>query len=216
MAIQEPYNSNGIRGLGISTKIISDTKSFSKVPKDNDIKAAIAIAYPDIRALKLEHLCNTILMCAKLRTTTTGFYMVSVYFQCSEPIIVYIRHFEEILQALHGQEIILCLDANASSTILHSKAINRKGKQLGSLTQQHRLSVVNTPQRSTTFDNNHGNSNIDVTLGTNAVPKQLGNWKVRQHQTTSDRNLITFELTRATQDIIARCNNRFNIKRANW
>ena len=153
MAIQEPYNSNGIRGLGISTKIISDTKSFSKVPKDNDIKAAIAIAYPDIRALKLEHLCNTHFMCAKLRTTTTGFHMVSAYFQCSEPIIGYIRHFKEILQMLHGQETILCLDANASSTIWHTKAINREGKQLGSLIQQHRLLVVNTPQRSTTFDN---------------------------------------------------------------
>ena len=88
---------------------------------------------------------------------------------------------------------------------------NRKGKQLGSLIQQHRLSVVNTPQRSPTFDNYHANSNIDVTLGTNATAKQEC-----PPASNSNYNLITFELTRATQDIIARYSNRFNIKRANW
>ena len=88
VALQEPYNRNGIiRGLGITVKIISDLKSFSKSTKSNAIKSAIVIVNPEINILKLEHLCNTHFTCAELTMASAIYYLVSAYFQCSDTTI---------------------------------------------------------------------------------------------------------------------------------
>ena len=217
IALQEPYNSKGlIRGLGITTKTISDVKKFSNIPKDNDIKSAIAIFNPEINVLKLEHLCNTHFACAELSTFSSKFFIVSAYLQYSDPIEQYIFHLEKILLELRGQEIIMCLDANARSTMWHNNESNAKGEILESFVLQHRLVIVNSPQPISTFDNTRGSSNIDVTLGTNAIGRKLRNWKVHKYLTTSDHNLISFEIVKGTQYNTPQLNNRFNTKRANW
>lgn len=142
--------------------------------------------------------------------------MLSGYLQYSEAVDRYTQHLEKILLSLQGQEIILCLDANANSTAWHSKTTNERGEKIEDLIQQHRLFTANTPQRTLTFDNTRGMSNIDITLNTNAIAKKLKNWRIHQYQTISDHNIITFEIINATQDITVKQNNRFNIKRANW
>ena len=110
----------------------------------------------------------------------------------------------------------MCLDANARSTMWHNNESNTKGEILESFVLQHRLVIVNSPQPISTFDNTRGSSNIDVTLGTNAIGRKLRNWKVHKHLTTSDHNLITFEIVKGTQENTPQLNNRYNTKRANW
>ena len=154
IALQEPDNSKGlIRGLGIATKTISDVKKFSNIPKDKDIKSAIAIVNPKIKALKLEHLCNTHFACAEPTTFSTKFFVISAYLQYADPIEQYIIQLEKILLELRGQEVIMCLDANARSTMWHDNESNAKGEILESFILQHRLVVVNSPQPISTFDN---------------------------------------------------------------
>ena len=64
----------------------------------------------------------------------------------------YIQQLDKVLQALQGREIILCLDANARSTMWHSQETNAKGEKLESFILQHRLTIVNSPQRISTFN----------------------------------------------------------------
>ena len=76
--------------------------------------------------------------------------------------------------------------------------------------------IVNSPQRICTFDNIRGKSKIDVTLCTKSIAGKLRDWKIYPYQTTSDHNLIMFEIVRITQEINTRSKNRFNTKRADW
>lgn len=223
IAIQEPYNREGeITGLGISTKIVSDLKRFSKTVKYTNVKSAIAVTNREIEVLKLTHLCNTHFTCVELAHTTAKCYLVSTYMQFSEPITRYLQHLDRILQALQGKELILCLDANATSALWHgrqltqSRPTDQRGEDLEEFIHQHRLIVINKPDNPPTFDNIHGHSNIDVTLATKTIAKRISNWTVHTHHTNSDHNLITFEIastTPATQPI---ANSRFNTKRADW
>ena len=98
----------------------------------------------------------------------------------------------------------------------HNQETNAKGEKLESFILQHRLTIANSPQRIPTFDDTRGNWNIDITLCTKTAAKELRNWKVHPNQTTSDHNLITFEVTKGTQETTLKRNNRFNTKRADW
>ncbi|KAK9295497.1 hypothetical protein QLX08_010198 [Tetragonisca angustula] len=117
--------------------------------------------------------------------------------QFSEDVTRCPHYLDRYFQALQGKEIILCLEANATSELWHgrslskSRPIDHRGEDLEDFILQYKLVVINKPDKSPAFDNMHGNSNIDVTLATNAIAKKVTN----SHDTNSDRNLITFEIT---------------------
>ena len=158
-------------------------------------------------------------MC-ELAYASTRFYLVSVYRQFSENITRYLHHLDRVLQFLQGKEIILCLDANATSALWHGRSLSQsrptdhRAQKLEEFIPQHKLVVINKLDNSPTFDNIYGKSNIDVTLATNAIAKKVTNWTVHSHHTNSDHNLITFEITNTAPPARPNANNRFNTKRA--
>ena len=82
--LQEPYNWRGkIRGLGITTKIIKDTKVFNKKFERNNIKSAIAVPNLKMKTLKLQHLYNSNFSCAEIGKASTNFTLL-VYI-CNSP-----------------------------------------------------------------------------------------------------------------------------------
>lgn len=104
-ALQEIYNWKGeIRGLGISTKIITDTKTFVNRIDCNNVKSAIAIPNLKMKTLKLEHLCNSHFSCVEIGTPSTSFYLVGVYMQFSEPINHFLQHLGKIMDSLRGKK----------------------------------------------------------------------------------------------------------------
>ncbi|KAI4472915.1 hypothetical protein M0802_016426 [Mischocyttarus mexicanus] len=59
LAIQEPYvHNNSVVGMGINTKIVTDTKNIAKSVFTNKIKAAIVIFNKEIDVLKIEQLID--------------------------------------------------------------------------------------------------------------------------------------------------------------
>lgn len=225
IAIQEPYNwRREVSGLGITTRVIADAKPFTNRTECNGIKSAIAVPNPNIRTLKLKHICNTHFACAEIATTTIRLYLVSAYMQFSEPISHFIRHLETIIDTLKGQDIIMCIDANATSALWHNlkpahgRSTERRGDELEDFIAQHRLVVLNRTGNAPTFDNIHGQSNIDVTIATSNAAKKIKNWKVHPHLINSDHSLITFEIenTGFNRRIEKQAITRYNTKRANW
>ena len=145
IAMQEPYTFQGSStGMGITTKIITDTKSFSKVRTAGKIKAAIVVFNKNMDILKIEQFCNTHLVCVEIKLEKTRLYMISAYFQHCEPIEPYLRHLSMILNSLQGHPIVTCLDANAKSNTWHSKHTDPKGEALEELISQYQLHILNT------------------------------------------------------------------------
>ena len=222
-ALQEPYNSNGIiRGLGLNTKIILDTKTITSRVKNMNPISAIAVRNPETKCLKLEHICSTHFTCVDIVRLPTRFHLISAYMQYSDPIRDYLQQLEKALETLQGKEVIICIDANATSsswhrlTTSHSGRSEQRGEELDEFIAQHRLIVLNRTCNAPTFDNIHGQSNIDVTIATNAIASKVGNWRVHPNKINCDHRLITFEITCTNQRILTTQNNRFNMKRADW
>ena len=116
---------------------------------------------------------------------------------CSEPICEYLQQLKKITETLQGKEIITCIDASAiciswqKLTTPHSGITERRVEELDEYIAHHRLIVHNRTGNANTFDKIHGQSNIDVTIATNAIARKVGNWKVHS-KINSDHSLITF------------------------
>lgn len=218
LAIQEPYVYNGtVPGLGITTKVVTDSKTFTRIPTINKIHTAIAITNPEYTVLKLEHLSNTHCICIEISGRGYVGYIVNVYFQWCEEIEQYIQHLDMVLKHLKGKSIIVCADTNAKSVLWHSNCTDDRGGKLETLIAQHDLFILNRPSDTCTFMNFNGTSNIDVTLATSACYNKVTHWKIHRDCTTSDHNLITFNINASHRDDTHPQNTaRYNTKRANW
>lgn len=217
LCIQEPYSyRNKITGMGISNKVISDTKTFTSAVVSKTIKAAIVVTNPTYTVLKIEQFSNTHFACAEITVANHAFYIVNAYFQYSDKIEPYLEHLDKILAQLRNRKLILCFDANAYSNLWHSKETDDRGEILEQFIAQHELYILNQESNITTFDNTHGQSNIDITLANSTCYNRIRAWKVHAGKTTSDHNLITFKVDAPEIELQTPKENRFNIKKANW
>lgn len=144
MLLQEPYVfANKIPGLELTAVTLTDRKKFATVSTAEKIKAAIVVFNKQINILKIEQLSNTHFICVEISTKKDRFYLVSAYFQHCEHIEPYLAHLERILNLLQGENIIICLDSNAKSTLWHSTSTDSRGELLEDLIAQHRLHIAN-------------------------------------------------------------------------
>lgn len=219
ICIQEPYSRNNvIAGLGVATKVITDTKIFTRSTTHKTIKAAIAVTNPSYNVLKLEQLSNTHCICIEITTAGYKLYIINAYFQYCDKIEPYLQHIEHILLTLKGRNIILCADANAKSEFWHSNQTDERGELLENFISQHNLFIANSKSQIYTFDNLYHRTNIDVTLANSACFKAITGWKTHTCTTTSDHNLITFNVNAPTITHVKKKSStaRYNLKRADW
>lgn len=217
LLIQEPYTyQNNVPGLGINTKIITDRKTIAKIKTASRIKSAIAVFNKNLDILKIEQYSNTHIVCAEVKAEKTGIYFISAYMQHSEPIEPYLQHLDKILRGLQGKQIVLCMDSNANSTLWHSRHTDPKGEALEEMISQHQLYILNRSSKAYTFDNIHGQANIDITLASSPCYRKITNWKIHNEATTSDHNLITFGISKDNQNITSTKGERYNVKKADW
>ena len=159
VAIQEPYNLRGnIANFGGRARTITGGK-----PGDN-AWAAIIVFNPNLTIMKLDHLSDEHLVCAQIDNGLTDLYIVSGYFQFSDPIELYITKTSNIIRALKGKKIILCLDANSKSPMWHSDTLDENGEKMEDFIQDMELMALNEPGNPSTFATTRGKSNIDITL----------------------------------------------------
>lgn len=217
LLVQEPYcPSDKVCGLGMNTKLLSDRKKFAKISTAHKIKAAIAAYNRDWDILKIPELCNTHFTCSEISTHNNSIYLVSAYLQHCERIETYLHHLDTILHTLKSQNIVICMDSNANSALWNSKSTDDRGEKLEELIAQHNLHVANVESEVYSFDNIHGQENIDVTLISNSLRNKIKNWKILPKQTSSDHNVIAFEIDYEQPSIKATRASRYNTKRADW
>lgn len=163
-------------------------------------------------AIESEHI-----MCFQVITDCDNFYIINVYCQYSLEISPIITEIEYILDKLKGNRIILTMDANAKSNLWFAGRADERGKELEEIILSQSLHIVNKPNNPPTFTSSHGESNIDVTLITANMLGQVENWRVETTCTTSDHNLIVFNIS-SERYRKRKCfiQEGFKIKRANW
>ena len=143
--------------------------------------------------MKLDHLSDQHLVCAQLDNGIIDLYLVSGYFQFSEPIEGFIRKTKKILCSLKGKSIMLCLDTNSKSPMWHSDTLDNEGEKVEELIQEMNMVVINEPGNPSTFATTRGESNIDITLASNNAVRGIKDWIVQDSWITSDHRVISFQ-----------------------
>lgn len=218
---QEPYNCRGkITGLGSQNLILTGTAN------DEYPQAAIFLKGGTFTTLKLSHLSDSHTVCAEVTSPCGQFYLVSSYFQYACEIVSGLAALQRIIDALQGKPVILCIDSNARSSLWDSiRPSNfrrlrafRRGRRVENFIIQNGLAVANSPGHPPTYRSHNGDSNIDITLMTPAAKNLVTTWHVQDDATTSDHNLIRFDIRSNLPTPITRqpLPGRFNCHKANW
>lgn len=211
LCLQEPYTRRGkILGMPITSQIILT---------GGNPQAATIVYNKNITVTKLSQFCDSHTVCIEISTPSGTWALVNMYFQYSDPILPFLNKIREIDTVLGNISTIYVADANAKSPLWNSRITDEKGEELEELIFEKQLNVENKPNNPPTYRNQAGSgTNIDVTLSNRPATNNIKNWRVGQNLTSSDHNLIYFEVTKEQNTVYTETVNKrhFNIKRANW
>lgn len=140
---------------------------------------------------------------------------ISAYFKFNVPTQTHVNELSTILDNIYTP-VVICMDANAHSTMWFSRATDAKGECIENLLQTKNLHCANTRAEVYTFSGPRFASNIDITLASMEVASNITNWKVDDKITSSDHAVISFELSVSPLPPFENRSRRFNDKRADW
>lgn len=213
--IQEPYTYyNQVTGFNNMRVFVCEDKSSCIVINDRSLSAMeVPQGREDVT-------------CVHLKGNFGEAYFVSVYCVFRREIGPYIHALRETLECTRGLPTFIGMDANATSSMWHSKGIRhgnvsaRRGRQLEELFQAENLVVINERSEYSTFSGPNGKSDIDVTLANEMFHEQYTtSWEIREEYALSDHNLINVNIDRRiplsdapARDVIP----RWSARNVNW
>ena len=212
LCVQEPYTRGGsIPGMPVTSRICT----IGEQPM-----AAIITFNPTVTAVVIRHLSDSHCVCMEITKGRERWIVANLYFQFADDIEPYLRQITDIANTNEQSQIIITADANAKSELWHSGSRDERGESLEELIQELQLEIVNQPGQPPTFHNRAGaQSNIDVTLTNGRGYPKVHNWRVLDNTTTSDHNLICFELcdrSDSAQATPTQMPIKYNLNKANW
>ena len=184
LLLQEPYLFEG-RTLTLS--------GYQAVVGGSHPKAAIYIKN-NIDFIKLAQVSSDCLIAITIHTGGAPLSFASAYFRGIEvdPITDDLNRLDRLCTDIKGG-LVMGLDANARSTLWHSRRSNRRGNELLDLIIQRNLEILNAPGHLNTFCDTRGQGdNIDVTLA-RSMSSNIHNWRV-EDWSISDHRPITFQI----------------------
>ena len=210
ICFQEPYTVQGR---------IPFQPATAQIIACGDIPMAAVIVYNrDIRATKVSQLCNPHAVCVEIGAPGGSWYISNQYFQYADPIQHHTEHLRRVANELGNRRVVYTLDANAKSHLWFSREMDDKGEHLEEIIGELQLHVANQPRNPYTYESRAGaKSNIDVTLLSPRMVPHLRGWKVGQGLTTSDHNVIYFEVTQGRiEGNRGSTRRKYNTKNADW
>ena len=183
--LQEPYVNNGkVCGLPSGTRIFAAAGR----PKSAVVVVGDFAAMP---LLSLNSDCISVVSCSG----PMDLLLVSLYCRFGDPIEFFTNQLDVILDSAAGRDIVIGMDANASSRTWYSKNIRRGAlnAQNGVILEEwlvgRELLVLNEPSEDYTFNGPIGSSDIDLTLFSGGTRCDF-TWRVDPAAVTSDHSLI--------------------------
>lgn len=206
--IQEQYQCKSLRSKVVQT--------------DNLARAGIYTPQSKFSITALTNLSTSHCAVAEVSCRYFRLYVVSCYFQYSDPVGPHLHQLRCVLQSLAGNKIVIGADVNASSPLWHGKLryIDRDRRSaVEDFIAEFNLQVHNTPDAPPTFSSPSGESSIDVTLSSAYVhSNNIINWRVIPDASCSDHRLIVYEFSCASSsDSVIESNDfKYNVKNGNW
>jgi hypothetical protein len=156
---------------------------------------------------------------AEVSSATFKVYVVSCYFQYSDPVAPHIHNLRHVLRSLAGCKVIVGADVNASSSLWYGKVRSTDYERrcaVEDFIAEMNLTIHNTPDAPPTFCSQMGESCIDVTLSSADV--RLDRWRVLPDASCSDHRLIVYEFVPVVSQGSSHVtgNFRYKSKGANW
>lgn len=216
--LQEPYT-NRDRMIGFETKPLRSYLSKPTVRQGNNCNvygAAVIIFNPAIRALVSPDLCTEYIVTVTIEPTPGNLVsIISSYFKYRIPTSTHTITLNSVTNKI-THEYIIGMDSNASSTLWFSQITNRRGELVEEYIASNYLTLHNKPSAFHTFAGPRGNSNIDLTISTARITEKIGKWEVVPHVTTSDHNMVYYELSQHNCVDATIAKRRFATDKANW
>ena len=206
-AIQEPFaRKNRIPNVPRSHKQF--------VPYSSD-KARVALIVPiDLarNAMSLGAFNNRDCIVLRIRISSSLTILIaSIYMDITSPIPELSINRLTALASAEDLPLVICTDSNAHHTAWGHSSTNARGRALFPIINSNNLIISNTGN-TPTFQNHIGSSVIDLTLCNSKAINLIQKWKVSTGASTSDHNLISFNLDFGGRDYVI---NR-SVKRCDW
>ena len=190
LILQEPY---AIRN--IPTKPKATAKLVTANGPEDYPWATIIVLNPTWRITNLRQTGNEYLAVAHVETEQEEIYIASAYMRNTEDPEDLIDKIESLIRRTEGKNTIIGADTNSQSTLWGAEHTNTRGEHIEELITRQGLAVMNKENQPPTFQTPRGKSFIDVTLAKEGITKRITNWMVREEETSSDHNLITYEIS---------------------
>lgn len=216
--LQEPYTHRD-RLTGFEANPIRTFLSRPTLRQGNNCNvygAAIVVFNPTIRALARPDLCTEHIVTVTIDVSQgTQISLISSYFKYRIATMTHTTTLDNILSKIE-HDYIIGMDANAFSTSWYCHTTDRRGQIVEEFIANHNLEIQNVESLYTTFAGPRGNSNIDLTIATSVLSESVGEWKVIPSVTTSDHNVIMYELSLNNIMLATPLERRFDVAKADW
>jgi len=193
VCIQEPYiNKWKIPGM--------PTDAVTLIPEDPGPMVAVVIFNKKIEALvDSKYTCKWI-QTFSLKLGKHQITIVNLYCQFSMPADIFVNKLETILEGFYRGNLLILGDFNAKSPLWHCPGTDGNGEKYEDIINQYQLVVHNKEDQPPTFQGRAGaESNIDITMTKGNIHRNIHEWSVLEHATTSQHGVIIFFIN-FTQD----------------
>ena len=188
---QEPYLiDNKVAGVSRNYRIFTNG--------DHRIRAAIIVTNQHIDAMQINQISNEDAVVLEIIHDNLKAYAGSMYFDIERDINVDLMKLDNFLTYARGKGIIIGMDSNSRSKVWHDVITNARGKLVEEYLASNNLYVINEESENTTFENNRGKSNVDLTITNNLLLPRMNEWECSEEESCSDHRYITYSISHHT------------------
>jgi hypothetical protein len=118
----------------------------------------------------------------------------SMYFDIENQIENNFTKMDEITRYAKGGKLLIAADTNSRSKTWHDNKANSRGRKLEEFLLNRNLHLINKESETTTFLNNRGSSNIDLTIANHNLVADVNEWRISNEESLSDRNYLQYKI----------------------
>ncbi|GBN28168.1 hypothetical protein AVEN_148467-1 [Araneus ventricosus] len=185
ICVTEPYVTNG-HVAGISTK-------YLKIYKEGNPRV-VTLINPNYNFVPI--LVSRDIIAVNIDVNSVNILCINVYCSPSEDLEPSLVTLDGILNNYQDNLIVINGDFNAKIPAWGLTRSDSRGLELLNFVLRHDLDIRNYIDSPPTFESIRGKSWIDLTIAKNFRREQIVDWRVLQEITTSDHNMIIFNIVK--------------------
>ncbi len=117
----------------------------------------------------------------------------SAYFEPNSDFDSDLKLISDLLCNIKPLNFVLCVDANAKSSVWCNTTNDDRGEKLLDLCAQFNLIILNNSSEPT-FETDTRKGWIDLSIVSHRISSKVRNWRVMDEETMSDHRMISFNI----------------------